>query len=194
MAVEFKIMGMDRVVKELVRLQWFMNEIGEPFFLTGGACLGIVRDKCLLSDDKDIDGGVLSEDSLQKIVDADIKNFHYYDQVHIVGGVNGKKVWLKKYFGEYCFCVDISAYYVKDDYVFFNRSMGDTWKYKEGRVVWDKKLFDSFEQITFKGVKFNVPSPVEKFLATVYGENWKTREYWHDWRYHYHNLYKGWWK
>lgn len=194
MAVEFKIMGMDRVVKEFLRLKWFMEEIGESFFLAGGVCLGLVRDKCLLDDDKDIDGGVLSEDSLYRIVDADNKKFHYYDQAHVVGGVNGKKIWLKKYFGEYCFCVDISAYYVKGDYVFFNRSMGDTWRYKEGRVVWGKKLFDSFEQVTFMGTEFNVPTPVEKFLMTVYGETWRVREHWRDWRYHYCNLYEGWWK
>lgn len=80
---------------------------------------------------------------------------------------------------------------------FWNRDMGESFKKKDwgrkGRCVWDKKLFDRFEKVKFANEYFNVPSPADEFLATLYGADWKIPKVYKDWRYHCHNLFEGWW-
>lgn len=190
----FLKIGMDKIIKELVRFKEFMDEIGVEFFLVGGLCLGIVRDGALISCDKDFDIAVLDEQSLYKIEKIEKEIFKYYDEVHIVGGTNGKVLWLKKYFGEYVLPIEVAAQYIKGDYLYYNRDLGETWMYREGRCVWNKRLFDIFEKVKFAGTEFNVPSPVNDFLDTFYGDDWRTPKEYTDWRYNCNNLYEGFWK
>lgn len=42
-----------------------------------------------------------------------------------------------------------------------------------------------FDSVTYEGVKFNVPHPVEEYLEQTYGEDWKTRKlYGQYWEWH----------
>ena len=50
-----------------------------------------------------------------------------------------------------------------------------------------------FEKISFKGVKFNIPSPVEEYLTAFYGDDWREPRKYTDWRYNCKNLFEGWW-
>ncbi|GAG84106.1 unnamed protein product, partial [marine sediment metagenome] len=86
-AVGFTKTGMDNVIKELIQFKKLMDEANEAFFLTGGVCLGIVRDGALIECDKDIDIGVLGEKSLYRV---EKKLSSYYDQAHVVGVEKGK--------------------------------------------------------------------------------------------------------
>jgi len=167
--------GMDNVIKEFIEFKHRMDEIDEFFFLTGGTCLGIARDGALIEWDRDLDIGIMSDESLYRIKEKLTK----YYSVEIakynergLNGYNGKRLWLK------------------------NRPMGETFEKKNwnghGRAVWPKKLFDKFEKIEFAGEYFNVPSPVEEFLAILYGSDWSSLKMYKDWRYNCHNLFPGW--
>ena len=192
-AVGFTKTGMDNIIKELIQFKKLMDEANEAFFLTSGVCLGIVRDGALIKHDKDIDIGVLGEKSLYRI---EKKLSNQYDQAHITGVENGKILWLKKIVNESILIIEVQAHYTKDNYVYYNRDLGESWKKKDwdgkGRVVWDKKFFNSLMKIEFMKETFNAPSPVDEFLTSIYG-NWKIPEEWGDWRYRYKNLQKGWW-
>jgi len=192
-AVGFIKTGMDNVIKELIQFKKLMDEANEVFFLTSGVCLGIVRDGALIKHDKDIDIGVLGEENLYRI---EKKLSSYYDQAHITGVKNGKILWLKKIVNESILIMEVQAHYAKDNYVYYNRDLGESWKKKdwnrEGRVVWDKKFFNKFMKIGFMGETFNVPSLIEEYLTAFYGD-WKTPIKYIDWRYHCDNLYKGYW-
>jgi hypothetical protein len=187
--VGFSRIGMDNVIKELIKFKHRMDRIGETFFLCGATCLGIVRDGGLIKHDKDIDIGVLGEESLYRI---EKKLSKYYDQSHIVGAENGKILWLKNIVGEGILPIEVAAQYIEDDCLFYNRDMGKSWLWRKGRCVWPKRLFDKFEKVNYQGIDFNVPSPVEEFLTLFYGADWRTPSHYKDWRYNCYNLYKGW--
>lgn len=197
--VGFSRIGMNNVIKELVRFKYQMDRINEQFFLLGGTELGIVRDGCLIEHDSDLDIGIMSEESLYVIKE---KLSKYYDEIQMLDynsleldKYNGKRLFFKKHFGEWILPIEVQVHYIKDDYVYFNRHLGQTFKrgWKKGRIVWDKKLFNKFEKINFAGELFNIPSPIEEHIKAFYGIDWKTSKVYKDWRYHCHNLYEGWW-
>ena len=188
-ACSFSKCGFDNIVKEFIRFKELMDKIGETFFLTGATCLGLVRDGGLIKHDKDIDVGVLGEESLYRI---EKKLSKYYDQSHIVGVENGKILWLKNIIGEGILPIEVAAQYIEDDCLFYNRDMGESWQWRRGRCVWPKSLFDKFEKVNYQGIDFNVPNPVEEFLTLFYGRNWETPSRYKDWRYNCYNLFEGW--
>jgi len=196
--VGFSRIGMNNVIKEFVKFKYRMDEINEQFFLLGGTELGIVRDGCLIEHDRDLDIGIMSEESLYRIRE---KLSKYYDEIIMADynkGIierNGKRLWFKKHFGKWILPIEVQVHYIKDNYIYFNRHLGETFKrgWKKGRCVWPKRLFNKFEKINFAGESFNIPSPVEEHIKTFYGIDWKTPEVYKDWRYHCHNLYEGWW-
>jgi len=193
-AVGFTKTGISNVIRELIQFKKLMDEVNEVFFLTAGVCLGVVRDKALIEHDKDIDIGVLGEESLYRI---EKKLSAYYDQAHITGVENGKILWLKKVINESILIIEIQAHYIKNNYVYYNRDLGESWKKKDwnrkGRVVWDKKFFDTLKKVYFAGEYFNTPDFVGEFLTSFYGKDWGTPIKYVDWRYHCHNLFKDWW-
>jgi len=178
----FSEMGMDRVENEFFKFKNFMDEVGEEFFLVAGVCLGLVRDGGLIEYDKDFDIGVMNEGSLYAIAQA-ARSFAYYEEIHITE-------WEK---GEYVLPIEIIAHYERGEYIYYNRDLGPTWRYRKGRVVYNKRLFDAFEKVSFRGVDFNVPSPVAEYLTAFFGDDWETPRKYTDWRYNCKNLYKGWW-
>lgn len=188
----FVKIGMEKIEEELIKFKNFMDGMGEEFFLVAGICLGIVRDKKLIKCDKDFDIGVMDERSLYKI-ERKAKLISYYDEIHITGGEKGKILWLKKYFGKYVLPIEVIAHYVKDEYLYYNRDMGESWRYRQGKIVYKKKLFDNFEKVNFREVDFNVPNPVGEYLTAFFGGDWRTPKEYTDWRYNCNNLFEGWW-
>ena len=79
--VGFSRIGMNNVIKELVRFKYQMDRINEQFFLLGGTELGIVRDGCLIEHDSDLDIGIMSEKSLYVIKE---KLSKYYDEIQML--------------------------------------------------------------------------------------------------------------
>jgi len=191
----FPEIGLDRVTEELIRLGNFLDEAGVPFFLIGGTCLGLVRNKALIPYDKDIDIGVIGEENLRKALEAE-KKIGYYDASHIVDAapVNGKVLWLKKVFdGKYTLPIALEAHYVRENHIYYNRDMGETWKYRSGRVVYPRKFFDTLDKVEFRGCSFNVPSYIHEYLTAFYGADWRTPKEYTDWRYNCFNLHEGYW-
>lgn len=190
----FTKIGMGRIGEELIKFKNFMDEIGVEFFLTAGVLLGLVRDRALIKCDKDFDFGVINEADIEKIK-KEAEKRKYYDEIHYGRCVpKGKLFWLKKYFdNKYVLPIEIQAHYVKGDHVYYNRDLGETWRFRAGRLVWPKKLFDIFGKINFRGIDLNIPNPAEEFLTVHYGEDWRTPKEYDDWRYHCKNIYKDFW-
>ena len=201
--VGFDKIGMDRIAEELEYFYNFMHEIGEDdYFLIGGLLLFLVRDKKIQDYDKDFDFRLHGEERLTHILDEELTKYRHYDSAHISEAAphHGKILWLKKQFDDYesVLPIEISAQYEKGDTVFFNRQMyfndaKPSWKYKEGRLVWPKRLFESLGTLKYNGMAFKIPSPPEEWLAIFYGEDWKTPAEWGDWRYGCYNLHRGYW-
>ena len=145
----FSKIGMPRVNYELMKFKNLMDDLGIEFFITAGVLLGLHRDLKLIEYDKDFDFGLFGEDAVQRIYDSP-KIQEYYDEIHFSNtGIevpNGKLLWLKKYIGEYVIPMELQVHYIKDDYVYYNRDMGKTWKFREGRLVWEKRLFEKWRQ------------------------------------------------
>lgn len=193
----FKKIGQSAVNLELVQFKAMMDELGIEFFLTAGVLLGICRDGKLIDGDKDFDIGIIGEDALQKIYDSE-KVKKYYDEIHYgntrMNVPNGRLLWLKKYIGNYVIPIEIQAHYIKGNYVFYNCDLGTTWKFRKGRLVWERRLFDNFVQIEFNGHKFNAPNPPQDYFLTRYGCDWRDPQDYKDWRWYCRNIYKGFWE
>lgn len=190
----FTKIGMDKVVEELVKVKHILDNLGVEFFLIHGVLLGAIRDRRLIALDKDFDFGVMGEEILYAVKD-ELKK--HYKEVSVcstqwlVGKAN--KLWFKKYMGEYCLPMELQAFYIKNDYVYHNHDLGKNWKFRYGRLVWPKRLFDSFGEVKFAGEIWRVPNPPEDFLDVFYGKNWRLPKAYSDWRYHCANIYEGIW-
>lgn len=197
--VGFKGIGMPKVEKELIKVHERIEELGIVPFLEGGVCLGLVRSGRLLEYDKDIDLGVMGDKALDVLYEG-LKP--YYEIVHFDSRgetlKNGRFLWAKKYFkidGKYhCLPIEIQAHYEKRKRVFYNKNLGSYKLFQEGRVVWNKKLFENLGTVSLRGASLNTPSPVGAFLAAIYGRRWYIPKQYTDWRSNYKNLKKGYWR
>jgi len=188
--VKFNEFKKDSILKELEAFKKVMLKNNVNFFLLGGCCLGAVREGKLLSHDKDIDIGILEDvdlNNLQKILSP------MFDTVHITGLERGKIVWAKKEIDGKLLIFEIQVHYKKDDVIFMNRDMGKSFKegWREGRIQWDAKYFNTFETVKLGEVEYLVPAPKEEYLTVQHGD-WKTPKQYGDWRYNIKNLFKGW--
>jgi len=188
--VKFNEFKKDSILKELEAFKEIMDKHKVQFFLIGGCCLGAVRDGKLLSHDKDIDIGIMEDvdlDELQKILSF------MFDTVTIAGLERGKIVWAKKEIDNKLLIFEIQVHYKKDNVIFMNRDMGESFNkgWREGRIQWNKKYFNTFETVKLGEVEYLVPVPKEEYLTVQHGD-WKTPKQYGDWRYNIKNLFKGW--
>lgn len=187
----FKDYGQDLLIKELKLFKKTLDKIGVSFFLIGGSCVGLVRDNKFLEHDKDIDVGIFEDVDLESLV-IHLDNSGYV-RVMIAGIENGKYVWAMKVINNTLLVFEIQVFYRKDNIMFFNRNLGKSapQHYLEGRLEWDAKLFDNMKTIKCGKEEYLVPTPIEKYLFTTYG-NWKIPEVYKDWRYNIKNIHRGW--
>lgn len=170
----------EMLVKLLFEIKEIFDEVGIPFFLIGGACLGAIRDGDLIPWDKDIDIGILEEH--KKLLDkageiAIKKGFGVFPWVH-------REYARVDIFRKYGIEVDIDVYYSKlPENVSFEVDAQQYLNCKE--ILWMSVVKDvyfevypkddiiPFSQATIKGVSFNVPHFPEKYLERLYGEKWR---------------------
>jgi len=188
----FAEVGQATVEKVFLQMHAFLQKAGEPYFLIGGTLLGLVREGHLLHHDKDIDIGILDEASLYRLYDK-LAAENYFDDLGFPGGIkNGKIMWAKKLVEpNKVVCFEIQAHYRYNDVVYYNRSMGVSWPWREGRCEWDKRFFEKLGTVEAYGRQWSTPGHVAKFLETFYGPDWKNEKQYHDWRYNTKNLKQG---
>jgi hypothetical protein len=186
----FKFISEKILIEELKKFNKIMNENNFEFFLIGGCCVGLAREGKLLKHDKDIDIGIMEDVDTVELIKVLKKN---YSIVHEEGVKNGKIIWAKQKFKDKFIIFEIQVHYRKDDIVFMNRDMGESFNrnWREGRLQWHKSYFDNLDSVTIDNIKLKTPSPLGEYLA-VQHSNWKIPKEYSDWRYNVHNLEKGW--
>jgi hypothetical protein len=188
----FSKIGMNRVVDEFVLLKQRLDSIGEEVFLMAGTLLGLIRDGRLIEYDKDIDLGVMSEDSMEHIL---YELGPLYDEAHFTGQEirNGRILWLKTHFDGDTLVLpfEIQCHYRQKDLFFYNRRMGKTWKCYETHTEYPVNILKEFTTVPFAGEMFKVPSPPEAWLDVFFGPDWRTPSNYADWRYHCPILHGG---
>lgn len=151
-----------------------LTETGLEFFLSFGSLLGIIREKKFLAHDNDIDYCVfidkpeqwnllekhLTAHGLKKIKQFTLNNV-VTEQAYSLNGLSvdffgcsrdDKHIYSHTYFRKY-------------GYIYNSR-----WQQHVADLILYK--FDSVKIIEVSGAKYHVPSDPEKFLVSVYTENW----------------------
>lgn len=157
----------------LLEVAAILDSLQVPFFLMQGTALGAYRDKGFVPHERDIDFGVLWEHlrgRQDEITHALWKSCYHVRQIiepftvcrTIVADIAKVKV-------------DIVGFPVWQDKRFAatpidRRSVGR----KPYAILHDRAMLETWETVELFDRTFNVPSPIEKYLESEYGEGWNT--------------------
>jgi len=137
-----------------------LDELEIPYFLTGGALLGIKRDYQLIEWDNDLDVDVLAEDLTDEKREL-LVNSGFLESANIL-----KKVGhYSKRLNDVRF--DIFVLFERADKLYRN-PCGDT-------CMWfPKRFYRKIEKIKFLDKWFLTPNPFEEWAVHFYGKDWRT--------------------
>ena len=132
------------------------------FYLTNGTALAAYREHDWIPWDDDVDLDVYMEDLLPAINDIQRSALGNGFICRVTrGGKSGKISFLKN--GEK---VAIRGLYLDKSYKSNKYRLRKRYKYP-------RVFYENSRQITFKGMKFNIPDP-KPFMVYVYGPRWRT--------------------
>jgi hypothetical protein len=134
-----------------------MDETGLKAYFANGILLGAHRDNDYIPWDDDIDFDVIHNDFYQ-----------YCDTLKEIFIDMGYVVFLNKDHGMAKLNIYKNLEKISFDVLFDL----DEHHYFRYRYKWPKKLYEKTEVIKFKGIEFVCPSPIEKYLVYVYGNDW----------------------
>lgn len=158
----------------LIEVAGVMDEMAMPFFLMQGTALGAHRDGGFVPLERDIDFGILIENfgpradelagklellgyEIRKIVEP------FTIPRTIVAAKNGAKV-------------DIVGFMLWKETTRFTATPLD--RFSVGPRPWAilhrREFLENYETVEMFGRSFNVPSPIEDYLESEYGEDWRT--------------------
>ena len=156
--------------KDLLKVKKVLDKEGVRFFLMFGTLLGAVRDKDLISYDKDIDLGIFYEDSckLEKAVKALEK------QGILLAGTKRRRpdTPIEKFvfFGKSIWGIEFATMYLIDDVYWYI----DSSDWRGAKLMPHKKEWlHNLQEIDFLGTKFLIPSRPEEVLKSFYGSSWR---------------------
>lgn len=156
----------ENAIEALLSFSNVMHELGLPFMLDGGTLLGAVRDGDFCEDDHD---------------DIDLTTFisseHIPDILH-AASVYGFTVYHTWTDGEQQTAqLSVKRDDVKIDLMFKKRKNGKVWwtVYRGSKKTYKAvpDFANDSAQVAFHGGAFSIPSKVEEYLTTRYGD-WKT--------------------
>ena len=152
----------------------FSFNCGLNIYIEAGTLLGIVREKDLLQWDTDIDFSVNNADIIPAfellIQFSNIYNENYKVHINdISNGYSGN--------GQITGFINIKSQSIPFD--LFTRSIeGDLSVSKSGDFfACDAKHFNGIETLIYDDLFFTVPIDYEKYLASVYGSDWRVPKY-----------------
>ena len=128
------------------------NELNVPHMLIYGTALGFYRDGGYITGDNDIDTRVICNKEKWK---------------ELIKRLKGKGIIQTSHPGGW-------GFHKHGIHMAIERSE------KVGIIIWDngwefkiQPLYHKFDTIEYKGRKYNVPHPVEKYLENRYGKDWR---------------------
>jgi len=143
-----------------------LDELKVPFFLTHGALLGAYREGDFIKYDGDIDLDIFEEIFLSNY---DIICEKLIDKGFIV---RGKRIKDKKKKGTKVHLfrnkeqIELRGIYLDPKYKKNKYRLTNVFQYL-------RKFHNNPDTITFKGVTFMTPGPIEDFLVYCFGKNWR---------------------
>lgn len=161
----------DAAERALTDLHHLLNDAGIPFFLTSGTLLGVVRDGKLIEHDKDIDIGLSWESDRHALMECLSESFtlipHRLDRdisehwktsfVHTDTGV----------------FLDCNFFKQAEDGVL---SGFDHLPQPCLSVIGELSL----QNLEWQGRQWSIPNPVEPFLKSFYGPDWRSPDKYFD--------------
>ena len=162
-----------------------INENNIEVWPTFGTLLGLVRNKKLLDYDNDLDFGCF--------FDLDRQSFLRKKLLGL-----GFKRDCSLYFNDICVLDKFIYDGVEIDFYYFFKDQDDVFSYdfdQDGflsveenikigkKIIPYKSIYSNFhfKQIEIDGLKFNIPDPIRKHLADLYGDNYETPDKeWHN--------------
>jgi len=166
------VMDINRAGEVLLEAKEIFDACGVEFFLICGTCLGAIRDGIIFPFDGDLDIGVKHEilipklDELEKaFLDKGYAVEYRSCQYGYKRSVDYRKDGIH---------ICVRDYDLSGDKRFHARIIAPDNDTPDGTCsVFDKRIFEDLEKITFLGVEFLVPSPPEVYLKSHFGD-WET--------------------
>ena len=165
--VNRKVFDFEGRTKNLLDVKSVLDELKVPFFLTHGALLGAYREGDFIKYDGDIDLDVFDEifilnyDKIcKKLIE---KGFIVRGRDIKRKGKKGEKIHLFRDKEQ----IEIRGIYLDSNYEQNKYRLTSVFQYL-------RKFHDNPDTITFKGVTFMTPGPIEEFLVYCFGKSWRT--------------------
>lgn len=153
-----------------------LGSTGVKFFLDFGSLLGIVREQKFMDHDNDLDYGIyINERFTWADLEAELVK-HKLKKVR--QGMFMDQITEQTYrFDDSNLLIDFFYHWKADGYdntyVFFMKS-GRKYQYPTCSVSrLEMYSFDGVQTVLLQGVKFRIPMEPEKYLASIYSENWR---------------------
>ncbi len=158
----FEPMDMSIAEVLLKEAKQILDDLGLPFFLRHGTCLGAVRDGAFIPWDDDLDiGSVIGQHGLtEDIVNEAAAEFrkHGYSADVIDSELH--------------ISVDLKKDGVQMDWTCYRIIDGSIYQWPVLKIP--ASLHENLKEIEFLGTTFMVPNPPEEYFRLKYGDDWMT--------------------
>lgn len=166
----------------LLTLTNCLNENNIVYHLEGGTLLGLVRDKQLLPWDHDIDISIPAEHLakalpvLKRFFNKKWKlNYKYFDKTSEYFDSDELRLIKVKY--KYLYLLSSHTYL--DIFIKYTSHDSCYWKVNTNIMKVDKKYYQSYETIEYKGQSLKVPNQYESYLTEKFGDWHTVVKEWH---------------
>ena len=175
--------GTENASKAMQEAKEMLDEMGIRNYLAFGTCLGIKRDKKLIKWDWDVDFIILAEDLINFKVDivyekgfTEVKLKRDLPRVKTEKGEVSEDLAIRTIsFKKYGVRIDLDPAYLDEDGV--HRVILKGRKRQKFCAKHPKEWFETPEIVEYRGMKYSLPSPVDEYLASNYGEDWHKPAY-----------------